>query len=277
MMRPLDCDSYNACSYHNPMFHLSIHPSINKTTRPSILVSIHSFIHSSTQRTEELKGIRGWEKPTRRSLSWLIYLNEDDWDAELHGGQLRCFERNVPPSHHVGCMPNGDLQIGWLRTDKTTNAEQPVFLDGRMKPDDGSGANCAMYTLPSQTTSTPPKPNYISRTFHPNPVLFLSGGDFFARRLLIDNPSLAPRFHFIEPPRSAADAFLDRRARTPSDGRVDERAVEVAPMGGTLVVFDSVSLPHEVLPSRERERWAVSGWFHEDQQDPHRSGDGGGR
>ena len=31
-------------------------------------------------------------------------------------------------------------------------------------------------------------------------------------------------------------------------------------------VFDSVSLPHEVLPTVDRERWAASGWMHEDQQ-----------
>ena len=56
----------------------------------------------------------------------------------------------------------------------------------------------------------------------------------------------------------------------PSLGEEDEVVVDVAPTGGTLVVFDSVALPHEVLPSRGRERWAVSGWFHEDQQEPHR-------
>jgi Rps23 Pro-64 3,4-dihydroxylase Tpa1-like proline 4-hydroxylase len=41
---------------------------------------------------------------------------------------------------------------------------------------------------------------------------------------------------------------------------------DVAPIGGMLVVFESVALPHEVLPSTTRERWAASGWFHESQQ-----------
>ena len=41
---------------------------------------------------------------------------------------------------------------------------------------------------------------------------------------------------------------------------------DIPPLGGTLVIFDSVTLPHEVLPSIGKERWAISGWMHEDQQ-----------
>jgi Rps23 Pro-64 3,4-dihydroxylase Tpa1-like proline 4-hydroxylase len=46
----------------------------------------------------------------------------------------------------------------------------------------------------------------------------------------------------------------------------DELLEDIDPMGGTLVVFDSVTLPHEVLATKNRERWAASGWMHEDQQ-----------
>ena len=45
-----------------------------------------------------------------------------------------------------------------------------------------------------------------------------------------------------------------------------ESAVDVLPVGGRLVLFDSVALPHEVMECRGKERWAASGWFHEDQQ-----------
>ena len=217
---------------------------------------------------EELKGVRGWEKPTRRSISWLIYLNEDDWDPEIHGGQIRCFERRKFASGRIGAMPNGDLQIGWLRAQDGNTGERAVFLDGRVEDDDGTGANCAMYIV-TEGEGGQMIPQYITKKFHPNPVLFLSGGDFFARKLLIDNPILAPLFHFLEPPRSAADKFF-ARATIPSVAEDDELANDIAPIGGTLVLFDSVSLPHEVLPSHERERWAASGWYHEDQQEPHR-------
>jgi Rps23 Pro-64 3,4-dihydroxylase Tpa1-like proline 4-hydroxylase len=59
---------------------------------------------------EELKGKAGWSKPTRRSLSWLIYLNED-WDANKHGGCLRCFERTASSSRIIGARGSGDLQV----------------------------------------------------------------------------------------------------------------------------------------------------------------------
>jgi hypothetical protein len=127
-----------------------------------------------------------------------------------------------------------------------------------------------MYTVASNNIrgkTQEDAPQYISHNFHPDPVLFMSGGDFFARRLLIDNPALAPRFHFLEPPKSAATKLLGSTA-TPSDPNDDEEAMNIPPLGGTLVLFDSVSLPHEVLPANGRERWATSGWFHEDQQPP---------
>ena len=41
---------------------------------------------------------------------------------------------------------------------------------------------------------------------------------------------------------------------------------DVLPAAGTLVLFDSVTLPHEVLATKSRERFAISGWFHEAQQ-----------
>ena len=41
----------------------------------------------------------------------------------------------------------------------------------------------------------------------------------------------------------------------------------VAPLGGTLVLFDSVAVPHEVLPTLRGERLALAGWFHEACQD----------
>lgn len=60
-------------------------------------------------------------------------------------------------------------------------------------------------------------------------------------------------------------AYLNERWR-PEDGgalrlHVDaERAVEVPPLGGTLVAFLSERFEHEVLPAA-RERLSVAGWF----------------
>jgi hypothetical protein len=101
-------------------------------------------------------------------------------------------------------------------------------------------------------------------------VLFLVG-DFFAQQLFRGaRPELAGRFHYLEAPRSpAADRLLGLRAAKSTTPEGGEVAVDVRPVGGTLVLFDSVALPHEVLPTKERERWAVSGWFHEKQQGEH--------
>lgn len=221
---------------------------------------------------EELKGRRGWEKPTRRSISWLIYLNDDDWDGDLHGGHLRCFLRkdNCVDNVRLGSQLNGDLQIGWLRATKEDPIERPIFMDGRRPGNDG---HCALYTTASTSRDENENDNktfkYISKNFHPDPILYLSGGDFFVQRLLIDNPTLSSRFHFIERPNnSALDKYFAKKSIIETEPYNDEMAINIPPLGGTLVLFDSVSLPHEVLSSHGRERWAASGWFHEDQQDP---------
>ena len=101
----------------------------------------------------------------------------------------------------------------------------------------------------------------ISRPFYANPVLFLAGGDTVARKLLIEAPADAERFHLIDAPKSAASAYLPKPGPGGPDG--GERVRDVSPAGGTLVLFDSVALPHEVLPSVGRDRLACSGWFHE--------------
>jgi Rps23 Pro-64 3,4-dihydroxylase Tpa1-like proline 4-hydroxylase len=46
----------------------------------------------------------------------------------------------------------------------------------------------------------------------------------------------------------------------------DIKVVDVVPRGGTLVLFDSVAVPHEVLEVMSGDRLAIAGWFHELQQ-----------
>ena len=53
---------------------------------------------------------------------------------------------------------------------------------------------------------------------------------------------------------------LDRN-EAPPPGEV---AREIQPVAGTLLLFDSVAVPHEVLAvTAERPRVACTGWFHE--------------
>ena len=46
-----------------------------------------------------------------------------------------------------------------------------------------------------------------------------------------------------------------------------QHQVDVSPEGGTLVLFDSVTVPHEVRTTTAGERIAIAGWFHEEQQE----------
>ena len=206
---------------------------------------------------EELKDTAGWSQPTRRSISWLVYLNEE-WNANQDGGQLRCFQRTNPPAGLVGARPNGDLQIGWLRVSPIDPVERPVFLDSRRADN-----KCAMYILQNDSSSL----EYITKDFDSHPILYVAGGETLAKKLLVERRDLAERFHFIEPPKSKLGDLLGNDS-TGQAAASDELLADIDPMGGTLVLFDSVTLPHEVLATKRRERWATSGWFHEDQQPP---------
>jgi Rps23 Pro-64 3,4-dihydroxylase Tpa1-like proline 4-hydroxylase len=223
---------------------------------------------------EELKGVAGWSQPTRRSLSWLLYLNDNDWNPDKNGGYLRCYQRRaIQCASPVGARPNGDLQIGWLRPSVLDPIERPVFLDAQVSGSSSSTSTssnnddtCSMYIdtdAPSTTTTTLTK-QYITKPFNAHPALFIAGSEMLIQKLYVTHPEYAIRFHLIEPPKSKLNSILSQiKGPTTFD---DETIIDVPPLGGTLVVFDSVSLPHEVLPSHGKERWAASGWFHEDQQ-----------
>ena len=209
---------------------------------------------------EELKGRDGWLKPTRRSISWLIYLNEPDWNASRDGGRLRCFERKRRPNGRIGATTNGDLQIGWI-TELTE--ETPVYLDAK-NHDHGE---CAMYLIENNG-----RRRYITKPFRANPIMYVAGSESLVKKLLI-SPDVASRFRLIEASKSklndilkGGDTYLGEGE--PPQNMIEEELEDVDPLGGTLVLFDSVSLPHEVLATRNnKERWACSGWFHEDQQE----------
>ena len=197
---------------------------------------------------EETKGPRGWTVPHRRSVTWLVYLN-DGW-AAAEGGELRTFPRAEPATAGVGAH-DGNLQIGWLGE----AAEMPVFLDAA-RPD----AKVAMYVLGEGKAR-----QYVSRDFMvpPKPIDF---GAFLVSRDLapffeqISTERLDPRFA------TASTAPLPAAFGAPSKG---EAVLEVLPRAGTLVLFDSVSLPHQVQPvTGKRNRVAATGWFHEDSVFP---------
>jgi hypothetical protein len=216
----------------------------------------------SDEHHEEIKGVDGWSKPTRRSISWLIYLNDVEWDSRKYGGQLRCFERKQRPFGRIGATPSGDLQIGWLASSVVDPYERPVYLDSKRH----YHGDCAMYIFTGEGGSK----MYISKTFDTNPIMYLAGSEALIKKLILsDRKDLADRFRLIEPPKSKISDILKGDKSYIGQGEIagnEEELEDVEPRGGTLVLFDSVSLPHEVVSTKSKERWACSGWFHEDQQ-----------
>ena len=210
-------------------------------------------------RHVELKrpnGSRLQKRPgsTRRSITWLVYLN-DDWDPKSDGGQLRLHERAQPAAAHVGAA-GPDLQVGWLRA-TNTDGEQPVFLDP-FRDGPTEDRSFMLYTCDADGNKRD-----LSREPFANEVLRRTGGDSVVASLMVDSPNDAKRFHLIDAPRTKIDGVAQKLLTPDAKGEDGgERVRDIVPRAGTLVLFDSVSLPHEVLATT-RKRYGLQGWFHE--------------
>ncbi|KAJ1460157.1 hypothetical protein M885DRAFT_509914 [Pelagophyceae sp. CCMP2097] len=202
---------------------------------------------------EETKGVQGWRANSRRSVSWLVYLNPQ-WDASKQGGEIRVFERRGTAAGGVGATPGGDLQVGWLRRTPADPFERAVFLDSR-RP--GGGGNCALRCVDASGDYA-----VLTRDFFAEPLLFLATD--LPEQLQFRDFGLARRFQKLEEVATRLRPMQDLDAN-------DYNFREIAPAAGRLVLFDSVAVPHEVLATRGNDaRFALSGWFHQDQQSLHK-------
>jgi hypothetical protein len=188
---------------------------------------------------------QGWLLESRRSVTWLVYLN-DRWNDE-EGGALRCFPQTKISSQQVGSH-EGNLQVGWLRIDSNI----PVFLDCFR-----SSGQSALYTVNDNTRQV------------------LSLKDFDVPSQPIEFSRFLPT-EFRESFEQISTARLDPRFAAVNDSKGKEQGsllverdevnfLDVIPEAGTLVLFDSVSLPHLVREvTGRRQRIAATGWWHED-------------
>ena len=189
---------------------------------------------------EETKGPKGWQMPTRRSVTWLLYLN-DGWGEE-EGGALHCYPRRTLSKAPVGAH-EGNLQVGW------TNHVDPVFLDAWRE-----SGQTAMYLL-NPTSGR----DYISTCDFDVPKQPIEFNKFLREEYQgsfeqISTARLDPRFVNGQVVASADDSSM-------------VHTLDIIPAAGTLVVFDSVTLPHLVQEvTGHRQRIAATGWFHEDNQ-----------
>ena len=176
---------------------------------------------------------------TRRSVTFIVYL-DDEW-TEDDGGELRLHERANPSVARVGSREQ-DLQLGWLKA-TDTEGEQPVFLDPlRPGPEN---ENCMLYTFDGNGV----KRDLSSKPFA-NIALHLGGGDGIARKIMVEDKADAKRFHLIDAPKSLV-ATLATPPSKPAGEDGGEMIRDVAPRAGTLVLFDSVSVPHEVIATNK--------------------------
>ncbi|KAL7524415.1 hypothetical protein ACHAWF_000940 [Thalassiosira exigua] len=235
---------------------------------------------------EETKGTKGWTVPTRRSVTWLVYLN-DDW-AEEEGGWLRCFPRvsqdvgdddddnqrrrlrrnDVQVGSHMG-----NLQVGWL------DDVEPVFLDCFSRESGGS----ALYRVVrdggvagdgddvaecEESTSTIDVLSRSDFDVPPQPVDFsvFLAEEHRSKFEQISTSRRDPRF--AGGGGGATGGSVNDSSTSSSEVSHEEKdALDILPAAGTLVLFDSVSLPHRVREvTGGRQRIAATGWFHEDSQ-----------
>ena len=211
---------------------------------------------------------------TRRSIAWLLYLSEDDWEepgGSGRGGTLRAFPRH----DCVGAVGahDGNQQVGWL--DRGLGAE-PIFLDSWVVPAWMAGRGLGDLRR-EWAAGYEDEGELWSALFEVQPSyqLYSVRGDGQRENVspVHDAPSegCAEDGDFVEHIPSLLE-MLPSELRAGFSSTVDEhpmqRPVDVSPKGGTLVVFDTLAVPHEVSAVLEGERLLLFGFFAEERQVP---------
>jgi len=235
------------------------------------------------ERHEELKGAKGWLLPSRRSLSWLIYVSDPkEWTLEENGGALRTFpQQNVDasaPSAPLTPGDNGNLQIGWLRKDNDNgnskqSPPQPVYLNswypvatpGPSGEEAEQEPHCVLYTRNEKDSE---EPILLTRPWLTEALQGISVSDFLSQWSQLQSQD-EPTKDGLFLTREYAQQFILIEDRVAWDsGAIPKGTIveDLIPQRGSLVVFDSVLLPHQVETIKVGKRVALAGWFHEATQ-----------
>ena len=219
------------------------------------------------ERHEELKGAKGWLVPSRRSISWLIYLSDSDWDLDKNGGALRSFPQR---QLEYDATHDGNLQIGWLSEDNRSS--KLVYLDswfpvkGVVGPDGstpGPEPHCILYTLDGQGNR-----DQLTRPYLTDQLQGMTTPGFLKACAQNDSIESQQPILFFKAEVARQFALLEDRASWDEGGfPTGSEIVDTVPLRGSLVVFDSVKVPHEVQLIHTGTRVALAGWFHEKTQE----------
>jgi len=256
------------------------------------------------EKHEELKGARGWATNQRRSVSWLLYLSGEHEGGAFRGYVHTNLAGSASVGAHAGNLQVGWLaaaegeaavragddardDAGAGRSQCSATAAEPaympVYMDSWVRapsrppgalsrppeaPPDAQRPLSALYTVGRSGTR-----DWLSESFDtasegscaPGGTPDSDGtptpdGTPDSRRV-VSASSLAERL-----PPQLRHRFSSVEA-VPHEGGPPAAVIDVSAVGGTLVMFDAVCVPHEVLPTTSGARVAMAGWFHEPQRD----------
>ena len=228
-----------------------------------------------------------------RSVSFLLYLSDA---STLGGGAFRAFHRADVNSLCRCGAHSGNLQVGWLESEEGGGggggSSLPVFLDAWVPPawmDERNPERSAVVRWEAEM-AVGDGPDAAEERFYeacqPRSQLYTAPDDGSHPSPLADMPIDHDDPDFAGASLDTCD-FVERlraRLREPyrrgfgglttspeDDERDDARrrwsVVDVEAVGGTLLLFDSVCVPHLVLPVTAGQRLALGGWFHEPSEE----------
>jgi hypothetical protein len=142
----------------------------------------------------------------------------------------------------------GDLQIGWLWVDEDS---YPVYLQSKRVH---GFVRSHVYYFPLNSGKKPFRLTDDFSVVHPQERNEI-GFDFYSQCMQL--MALPPGVAFVPLEAFSGPPCLTKTIES------GYKYVEVYPLGGSLLVFDSVCVPHSVKQTTSGMRIAIGGWWHE--------------
>jgi hypothetical protein len=214
------------------------------------------------ERHEDLKGARGWLLPSRRSLSWLVYLSDPGWDLAEHGGALRSFPQKTTITIPIGSQHDGHLQVWWR---VRSGSSQPVYMDSwyQLPGERNLEPHCVLYCV---NVDKKGDRALLTNPWRTDALQGMSVGDFVGHWVVRDAIAISPILFLRAEDASQFTLIEDRAAWDEGQDPKGSIVEDISPIRGSLVIFDSVTVPHQVEAIRKGRRIALAGWFHEETQ-----------
>ena len=205
---------------------------------------------------------------------------------------------------HADSTHDGNLQIGWLLPSPTSGggssssstSSKRVYLDSwynpggsTVDPTDDSVLpeyHCILYTTVDNdddgTNEQRQRRQYITRPFLSDAIQGMTISDFINEFAKVDSaasktkkdnhqdqtrdPMLFVNSHYATQFTLLEDRNMWETKNDGDNNPVGSYVEDIVPLRGSLVVFDSVTVPHQVEIIKNGTRVALAGWFHESTQ-----------